>query len=623
LKKRDLLSSPALWLFLLTLAVRLFVLFRLCGSPYFLPESGDMKFYNDWALRIAHGQLTDHHAFYGLPGYPFLLAAFYSAIGFDTFTVPFVMGVLQAAAEGLTALLIWKIAKEVFADASVGNENANLRIKPASFIGVVAALGWTFFQPAQTFSVILMPTSWMIATFWFCVWRVLVTNHTSVWQPWLALGLLIGVMAMIVATILFLIPMVICAIFLLFKTEPCARMPRFAAATGVFIAAVFAGASPCWIHNYFIAHEPVMLSAHSGLNFYIGNNPIANGYPKIPPGMRAGQEGMLKDSITMAEAGAGRPLKRVEVSKYWSAKASDYIGQHPGSWLRLMLTKLLNFWNAYQYDDLSLITLFANAWILTPGLRFGFVAALALPGMVLILRKYRRAGWIIAAILLQMAALMPVFVTERYRLAAVPGLLLMMAYTLWELWNAIAQPRWIVAGQCAAFTTISAVFVSWPQSDPGLWSLDYYNTGIKALDAKNIPSAQRNLELAYRYVPENSEINFALGNLWLEKGDSTRAKSFYRRAIEINPRHSGAYNNLGVLAINESRWEIAAAFLRHSLEIEPSDGKTHYLLAKVYLQLGNVAGAEAEIETALRLRPQQKEFQQLRDEIASPAAKTR
>src|SRR5205823_11851682 len=101
-----------------------------------------------------------------------------------------------------------------------------------------------------------------------------------------------------------------------------ARLAKSGAAIAIVIAAVFVGASPCAMHNYFIAHEPVMLSAHSGLNFYIGNNPIANGYPKIPPGMRAGQEGMLKYSITMAEIGAGRPLKRMEVSQYWSAKAS-------------------------------------------------------------------------------------------------------------------------------------------------------------------------------------------------------------------------------------------------------------------------------------------------------------
>ena len=34
---------------------------------------------------------------------------------------------------------------------------------------------------------------------------------------------------------------------------------------------------------------------------------------------------MLKDSIDLAEAAAGRSLKRSEVSDYWSAKARAYI----------------------------------------------------------------------------------------------------------------------------------------------------------------------------------------------------------------------------------------------------------------------------------------------------------
>ena len=41
--------------------------------------------------------------------------------------------------------------------------------------------------------------------------------------------------------------------------------------------------------------------------------------------MRAGQEGMLKDSITMAEVAAGHPLTRADVSKFWSAKASAFM----------------------------------------------------------------------------------------------------------------------------------------------------------------------------------------------------------------------------------------------------------------------------------------------------------
>lgn len=607
---------PALWLFLITFLARLVVLLRLADSPCFAPTAGDMKFYNEWALRIAHGHFTDGQAFYGLPGYAYLLAGLYRLLGFHALDVPFAAGILQAAADGVTSVLLWKIAREVFATAP----QSNLRVSPANLIGGLAAIGWAFFQPAQTFSIILMPTAWMIAAFWFCVWRTIqVRQDATVWHPWLGLGLLLGVVSMIVATILFLFPLILAAIFLAFRLEAnsARRWTKSGAAALVFSASVYLGAAPCWIHNYFIAHEPVMLSAHSGINFYIGNNPIANGYPKIPPGMRAGQEGMLHDSITMAEAGAGRPLRRYEVSRYWSAKASDYIRQRPADWLRLMGRKFVNFWSAYQYDDLGVITFYARNGILLPGLRFGLVAALALPGMIFAARRFPRARWVVAAVLLQMAALMPVFVTERYRLAAAPGLLLLASCGVWQLWEFLVSARWAATGSYLVASILSAAFVAWPQSDPGLWALDYYNTGVKALDFDDIALAQENLETAWRYVPENSEINFALGNLWMKKGDNARAKQFYHRALELNPRHPGAWNNLGIIAGAENQWQTAAKCFENAIAIEPDDAKALYLLAKAQLEIGDVAGARRSIAEALKLNPAQKEFQKLSEEISS------
>ncbi len=607
LKNSQLKLSPAFWLFVLTLAVRLCVLVRLSHSPYFLPEAGDMKFYHDWALRILHGKWNDAHAFYGLPGYAYFLTAIYKCVGVD----PFAVGSLQAIAEAFTSVLIWKIASNVFSKSETHDGSS------ASLIGIIAAIGWALFQPAQTFSIILMPTSWMILAFWYCVWRILVIKKASLWRFCLELGLIIGLVANVIATILFLIPLVIAAMFTTFGTETSLgrRAGNIVCSSIVLIAAVFIGTAPCWYHNYFVAHEPVLLSAHSGINFYIGNNPIANGYPKIPPGMRAGQEGMLKDSITMAELAMGHPLKRVEVSHYWSAKASDYIHQHLRDWLILMLLKFKNFWNAYQYDDLSLVTLFAKSDILVPGLRFGLVAAFGLAGMLLAIMQVPRSRWVAGAILLHMAALLPVFVTERYRMAAVPGLLIMMGYALCQLWRALLDERWRMAFVNLSLSAATTSFVSWPQSDPGLWALDFYNTGIKETDAGHLAQARKDIALALEYVPDNSEINFAMGNLCLKEGSRTKAKQFYRRAIEINPRHSSAYNNLGVLAMQENFWDAAISFFQSSLQIEPDDAKTNYLLAKSLLGKGDRAAARDALNKALALQPNQKEFLELRSTL--------
>ncbi len=328
-----------------------------------------MFFYNEWALRIVRGAWTDHLAFYGLPGYPWLLAGLYGLFGYS----PFLPAFLQACLEAGTAVLILKLAEIVFA-----REGSDLF--PARVIGTSAAVGWAFFVPAQVYAAILMPTAWLVFVFWFVVWAVLRRPYAPGWPGAAALGLLIGLTATGVATILFLLPLLFAALF--FRARPGARAWRPLAAALALAAGLLLGTSPAWAHNYFVARDPVFLSAHSGINFWIGNNPEASGYPRFPPGLRAGQAAMLQDSISAAETAAGRPLRRSEVSRYWSARAREYIQAEPGAFLRLLGRKILNFWSAFQYDDLSIITSFRENGIVWPGPAFGLVAILAWPGMV-------------------------------------------------------------------------------------------------------------------------------------------------------------------------------------------------------------------------------------------------
>ena len=525
-----------------------------------------MKFYTDWGLRIAHGQWTDHQAFYGLPGYAYLLAFVFTLVRqFDPFTV----GFLQALLDAGISVLLWKISREVFATAAAaenGKGTSALSAWMPDIVGIGAALAWTFFTPAQAFSAVLMPTIWQIFAYYLCLWFAVKTREASWWHPWLALGVFAGVIATMVATILFAVPLLIVAIFRSVAHDrpwP-ARGPRVAGAIALLVAGLYIGAAPAWIHNYFIAHEPVMLSAHSGINFWIGNNPTATGYPKMPPGIRATQEGLLKDSITLAEQSAGKKLTRAEVSKYWMAKANEYISKHRIDWLKLMAVKFGNFWNAYQYDDVSIIKLLRDEEVLPPGLAFGFIAALGLAGLWPTLWRYPKSAWVLAAVLLHLCALMPVFVTERYRLAAVPGLMIIAAGGLWIFWEDLASGRRGGVVTYIALCAAAAWFVSIPRDDIGLWSLDHYKAGIRATKAAQIEQsekhyteaeaaldrAQGNLETAYRYVQDNAEINFAIGNLWLARSsqpsndertrtqDRTRAKLFYRRALNLDPRHS-------------------------------------------------------------------------------------
>ncbi len=427
---------------------------------------------------------------------------------------------------------------------------------------------------------------------------------------------MIGVTATGIATILFLVPLLVAAILL----RGNGRILRQAGAIAAVAAGITAGTAPCWIHNYFVARDPVLLSAHSGINFWIGNNPVANGYPRIPPGLRAGQSAMLQDSISVAEAAAGHSLPRSAVSNYWSAKAKAYIRDDFGEWLKLLATKLRNFWNAFQYDDLSIVTSLRDEGVILPGPRFGLVAALALPGIFLGLLQLPRSRWIVAAILLHMVSLLSVFVTERYRLAVVPGLLLFAAFALWKIFDSIATGRLATTLGLVAAVIVATWFVSQPQRDPSLWALEAYNSGWQALESNNLPLAQKKLELAYRYVPQNPEINLALGNLWLERKDFSRAETFYRATLALEPNHKSALNNLGVVALDTGRWDTAVELFEAAITAEPRDAKSHYLLAQAQFKSGNLKDADHEVRKALELKPDQPEFKMLWDEIQQQTA---
>jgi hypothetical protein len=593
---------PAHYIFAGVLLIRVVVLARLTASPYLLPTRGDMHFYDEWARRILSGELSDHLAFYGLPGYPYLLAALYKIAGYG----PFVPALLQALLEAGTGTLIYKVSVGIFSGTV---------LRRAQIVGVLAALGWAFFVPAQTYAVVLMPTAWLIFIFWVILWRIVGwKNVPTKWEA-LVLGLLVGLGATAIATILFLIPLLVSAILIKpaisthsqFRTRMSALLLLFLGAT--------TGTSPCWVHNCLIARDPVFLSAHGGINFWIGNNPAANGYPRFPPGLRAGQAAMLQDSIDAAESAAGHPLKRGEVSRYWSAKTRDYIERYPLAWLRLLALKLRTFWSAFQYDDLSIITILREQKVTFPGIYFGLVATLALPMMFLLWNTAPLSRWITAAIVLHLLALLPVFTTERYRLPIVPGLLVFAAFGLITFFNNLVAGKFNSVISYGALLAVSTLFVSWPQSDPSLWALDAYNSGWQALESGDLVLAQRKLEIARSYVPDNAETNFALGNLKLAQNDPATASVFYCTTLSLDPRHRGAINNLGVLALENGRPDIAEQRFREALAIDGRNAKTHFLLAKTLLVEGDRETARIEIDRALSLAPNRSEFHSLRQQI--------
>ncbi len=592
---------PWLWVLLGTLALRLWPLLSFGNSPFLIPDDGDMAFYHQWAMRALQGGLTDGQAFYGLPGYPFLLALLYRTLGLNFL----IISLLQFLLDAITGVIIFAISNRTLAAFPLQQGSRWLHAT-TSALPYSAAFGWALFQPSQAFSLILMPTAWTLCFYWAAIGLVVRWHGKLHSMRALALGCATGACSMLVATVFAFIPLAAGAILF----APMKWRSRLASIALLLLGALL-GSSPCWLYNRFIAGEPVFLSAHSGLNMYVGNHPLANGYTRLPPELGSTQAGMLRDSILVAQKSAGRPLTRAEVSNFWANKARTWIAQNRPAWAALTLKKAANFWNAFEYDDLSALTIFRENRILTPGLTFGTVALLGLPGLLLALLRGPYAARLAAfGVLAHMAVLLPVFITERYRLAAAPGLLVLSAYFLaWLATSAHHRhlPRMALA---AALLPASALLVFWPR-DPALANHDLYNSGRAALAAGQLNLAESKLTQAATANPDNAEIQFSLGNLRLAQGDRYKAKLHYRRTLELDASHDRAWNNLAVLALEENHLDLALQFISHSITLFPEDAKSHYIKATILEKLARFDDALTSASQACKLDPNQPAFQQL------------
>jgi tetratricopeptide (TPR) repeat protein len=183
------------------------------------------------------------------------------------------------------------------------------------------------------------------------------------------------------------------------------------------------------------------------------------------------------------------------------------------------------------------------------------------------------------------------------------------------LWQTCVSAKYSRAALYLVFLLAATLFVSIPQKDPGLWALDAYNSGWQALQSNNLPWAQKKLDVAYAYAPENAEVNFALGNLHLAQGNNPAAESYYLATLRLDSNHEGAYNNLGILALKQKRWSRAAKFFAKAVQQDPGDAKTYYLIAQAQFHAHDFQNASLAIARAIELNPAEPQFHVLSEAI--------
>jgi tetratricopeptide (TPR) repeat protein len=110
--------------------------------------------------------------------------------------------------------------------------------------------------------------------------------------------------------------------------------------------------------------------------------------------------------------------------------------------------------------------------------------------------------------------------------------------------------------------------------------------GVRAIKSSNLKQARKQLEVAYKLVPDSAEVNFILGYLYFLQKDLPQAQNLLAKAVTGGPHNVQALTLLGRIRLHRGDYPAAQATLEEAVAADPAYWTAHYLLADVYLKQG-------------------------------------
>jgi tetratricopeptide (TPR) repeat protein len=600
------------WLILaVALAVRLVFVAQYRSSPLFAHPIIDALTYHNAAVRLATGGGYAPGAFSRAPLYPTFLAGVYRIAG---------IGPEHAGAPLPPALAERAIVAAKSAQALLGALSALL----------VFAIGARLIGRREG----------AIAGFAFALHPVPVFYTGELFVETLAIALLLGALALLAAALArgsggaasleFLgagalaglsaiaRPTILPAaaalpIALAVVQRPLARGARDAL---LFALGAAAAIAPVTLRNVRQTGELVLIASQGGVNLWIGNNPLADGTSTLAPGRgRTADSDPSADNIDVAsrqiaEAELGRPLRPGEVNDFWAGRAKAWAREHPLDFARLTLRKVAFFWGGAeiwdQQCDVDFLARFSpllDALLVAQpvSLPTGLVMPFAAVGLALALGRLRRTWLLVWFFAFTAAGVIAFAVTSRYRLPALPFLLLFAALAAGALID-----RWRGGGARAALALLVPVAalgaltnVESRRLNPLFSARGRVFAANAWIEAGRPDRARPLLDEAMRIAPAAADPWYALGIAGLAQGDLAAARLAFEETVARDPGFERAIANLGSIAAAEHDWEGALRRYEEALALMPKD---ETLLANV-VQIARdaaAAGRHSVAERALR-----------------------
>lgn len=574
-----------LGIFLLAFSLRLTYLFQIEAIPLFYTLASDSRGYDEWAQRIAAGDWLGQGVFYQAPLYPYFLGLLQLLLGHDLWSIRVVQIILGAAS---CVLLYW-------AGSSFFSRG----------VGIAAGLILSVYAPAIFFDALIQKTVldlFLITLLLLLLGRAQQRPH---WARWGGAGVVLGLLGLTREnTLLWLFIVPIWIGFHFTGERPGKRLGW----VGVFLVGSVLVLLPVGLRNLTVGGEFILTTSQLGPNFFIGNNPRADGTYVPLRGGHGDPKFERVDATELAEQAVGRSLSPGEVSRYWLQRSLDYVRSQPLDWLLLMGRKWLILWNVHEFEDADDFYLYQRwSWLLTVLARathFGVLAPLAAMGIVVTWRERWRL-WLLYLLLASLALSVALFyIFGRYRFPMIPFLALFAGAGIVEVVLLWKERRLHQLLACAAIVLLTAVAVGWPAvSRPGPSAAGYNNLANALAKQDRFTEAEENYRQALEVDPNFEAAHFDLGNVFARQGKLDEAREQYQETLKVAPDFAEAHNNLGNVLAAQGNLENAIQHFRQALRLGLTHSETHFNLGNALVRQGRIEEAMDQFQEALKINP--------------------
>ncbi|OGV50125.1 MAG: hypothetical protein A2017_03460 [Lentisphaerae bacterium GWF2_44_16] len=630
------------------LLLRILYMAQFADSPLFgIPLGADVQEYDKWAREIFSGRILWVEPQIHAPLYPFFLAALYSLFKMDYLYVRLFQSMISFLAFIPLYFILSKMRRE--------DENRKDFI-PEIFILLAALYTPLIYYQAELVSESLLLPLICLSVYFIYKAEKNIKNRDGI-LFFMTAGILVGLAAITHPLSLFFIFFEI--VYLVAKSfgkylggneAPPSPVEGFASSNPssgpnkrcceklllfktplIFAIAVFVIIAPVCVYNSCILGKVEFIQKNGGFNFYLGNNPDANGLCYLRPGPEWDKAHL--------EAGKNAAEKGISKDRLFINESFKYIAEHPFKWIKTLILKDFYVWNFREFPagaDMPEIRYFTGIQKYTAWFG-GILLVLALAGLIRgiscveFMKKYRH--FLILAFSFWLAQI--IFVTSgRYRLPMYPAFFIFAAYMVTVFYS---RPE-ILKNTAILFIAALIVFVPFPSIDrekenaeaasvlgeafamsenngrameylqkaisgPVKWSRNYNLMGTLFMKSGSYEDAVRMFKKAVETDREDPLAYMNIAILYSEKNNREKAEAYFKKAFAKNPDSPELLYNYARFIFRNGKSSEACEMLKKCLKLDPANRKALNNIGVIYLLRGNSREAEIYLLKAHRLEP--------------------